>query len=645
MNRFDDAKNWGALDLGFQGNFNYLIDLLNQGYVVDGLIGENTIKVSITPNEGIKITNDSENIFSIDPITGEIVIGKYDDAIVAAETDAKDDLAEQLGYADYAAMVAAATAGNTIINGGYLRTELIDAGTILFNQLAAAAVTSINGAVTLGSRNLLRGTELGSFVRWTANTVVSFTAGYPTFLTKATRGTAGNQVGVQQLAAYRFMKLEANVQYILSFEVRGTVGLPIDYVYAMDAVTGNHRIGLSIATVASTTAWQTVSRTFTRTTASAVGHVLIASTDNTVANWFEVRNVKIEQGNKATAWTPNTDDQVSQLITYQGVQIDAANGFVSTATIDGKTIQVKVNSTEGFSIYNGLEKVFGVDTDGNQFASRLAYVDDPETKYGIIGNFPGVGYGLALYDSDFSANPFFKIAAVDNYTGVLDGVVLYDHNELPKIVMYGSGANTVTTILDSSGNNVIEVSETAVVIEPATGNSKLLMSDVTAVGIEFSQSAFSRMVIDSSESYLRSPDGSNEIMVNNTDAYVDSNIIWHDGNGASKVRTSVSETNSNLTDNNVMTITPAIRYGICIVYARNSSFLANSGIFIYRCTATNNFCSLLYGNANCVATTGALTGTTGTDGKFTVSAHTDGKLYFENRSGSAIAIGITFLGI
>jgi hypothetical protein len=39
-------------------------------------------------------------------------------------------------------------------------------------------------------------------------------------------------------------------------------------------------------------------------------------------------------------------------------------------------------------------------------------------------------------------------------------------------------------------------------------------------------------------------------------------------------------------------------------------------------------------NANISYSTGALAGTTGTDGNFTISAHTDGRVYFENRSGN-----------
>lgn len=42
--------------------------------------------------------------------------------------------------------------------------------------------------------------------------------------------------------------------------------------------------------------------------------------------------------------------------------------------------------------------------------------------------------------------------------------------------------------------------------------------------------------------------------------------------------------------------------------------------------------------ANIEAVTGALAGTTGTDAKFTVSAHSDGLIYFENRLGSSVTI-------
>lgn len=42
-------------------------------------------------------------------------------------------------------------------------------------------------------------------------------------------------------------------------------------------------------------------------------------------------------------------------------------------------------------------------------------------------------------------------------------------------------------------------------------------------------------------------------------------------------------------------------------------------------------------------TTGALSGTTGADGDFTMSTHTDGRVYFENRSGAERVIAVQFL--
>ena len=47
--------------------------------------------------------------------------------------------------------------------------------------------------------------------------------------------------------------------------------------------------------------------------------------------------------------------------------------------------------------------------------------------------------------------------------------------------------------------------------------------------------------------------------------------------------------------------------------------------------------------ANINVTTGILNGTTGTNGKITVSAASDGKIYIENRLGGAINISVQVL--
>jgi hypothetical protein len=413
MGRFADAIIKLSSQEMLERKHNYLCNLLDEGYSVEGLIGSNIIKLNINVQDGIKITNDGDNIFSIDPATGQIVIGKYDNEIAALEADlgtAYNDIAQQLGYDDYDDMVAEAIAGHTIINGGYLRAELIQSNTILFNQLASSAVTSINNEIDLGGRNLLRGTELQCFIGW-GNGTVSYTAGYPTYLTKVTRTGTGAAYGTGAHANYRFMQLEANRQYNLSFEVRGIVGCILDYVYAMDASSGNVRIGTTVATITSETIWQTVSVTFTRPTASTVGHVLIGAAAGVVNDWFEIRNVKIEQGNKATAWTPNTDDQVSQLITYQGVQIDAANGFVSTATIGGKTAKVKLNSVDGLAFYDGAAKQGGLSVINNKLVLTVDVLANNSDVLNFVTFEPYYTYasqtfsGTQYWTDDADASP------------------------------------------------------------------------------------------------------------------------------------------------------------------------------------------------------------------------------------------------
>lgn len=55
--------------------------------------------------------------------------------------------------------------------------------------------------------------------------------------------------------------------------------------------------------------------------------------------------------------------------------------------------------------------------------------------------------------------------------------------------------------------------------------------------------------------------------------------------------------------------------------------------------------AIISGSANFDSATGVLSGTTGTNGKVTVSTHTDNKLYIENRRGDTREITLTLIGI
>lgn len=80
----------------------------------------------------------------------------------------KEDMAKKLGYASYADMVSAATAGNTIIEGGHIRTSLIETDTLVVKTLNAVNAKGINtlvdkDGITLtdsSTKNVLLKTEI-----------------------------------------------------------------------------------------------------------------------------------------------------------------------------------------------------------------------------------------------------------------------------------------------------------------------------------------------------------------------------------------------------------------------------------------------------------------------------------------------------
>lgn len=74
----------------------------------------------------------------------------------------RNNIAAQLGYGNYDAMSAAAIAGKTIINGGKIRTELIDATAIVTGSLVASVISATN--ITTGRLTVTDGAKIGGMV-------------------------------------------------------------------------------------------------------------------------------------------------------------------------------------------------------------------------------------------------------------------------------------------------------------------------------------------------------------------------------------------------------------------------------------------------------------------------------------------------
>lgn len=82
--------------------------------------------------------------------------------------------------------------------------------------------------------------------------------------------------------------------------------------------------------------------------------------------------------------------------------------------------------------------------------------------------------------------------------------------------------------------------------------------------------------------------------------------------------------------------TPAIADGMFVFVVNNNT--THGGIVLLRAEAAGASIVKIGGGANFEVTTGVLAGTTGTNGALTVSAHTDGKVYIENRQGANVVV-------
>lgn len=124
-------------------------------------------------------------------------------------------------------------------------------------------------------------------------------------------------------------------------------------------------------------------------------------------------------------------------------------------------------------------------------------------------------------------------------------------------------------------------------------------------------------------------------------------VLNVDNNGnmtaAGSLKATGTRTNSvSIADDAVHSFTPPFTSGFILVHTSNGDGTKRI-MAQYSTSGVAVMDPISIGSAYNAAT-GALTGTTGTDTKITVSAHTDGKIYIENRSGAAAAFNLTILG-
>lgn len=140
--------------------------------VLDGYSTTEEIKTGITVKEN------AISIFGKDvSLQGKITFSSLNSSLQSTinnkadsgdVTSSKDDIAKKLGYSSYSDMANKASSGNTIINGGYIRTSLIETDTLVVKTLNAVNSKGINtlvdkDGITLtdsSTKNVLLKTEI-----------------------------------------------------------------------------------------------------------------------------------------------------------------------------------------------------------------------------------------------------------------------------------------------------------------------------------------------------------------------------------------------------------------------------------------------------------------------------------------------------
>lgn len=101
-----------------------------------------------------------------------------------------------------------------------------------------------------------------------------------------------------------------------------------------------------------------------------------------------------------------------------------------------------------------------------------------------------------------------------------------------------------------------------------------------------------------------------------------------------------SMTPASVADNAAISLMCGRKQGFVLV---STAAAAATGLFWYSVSDTPALVQI-YAGASVANTTGALTGTTGSDNKLTLSAANDRKLYVENRTGATVEVTLTLLG-
>ncbi|WP_300954429.1 phage tail spike protein, partial [uncultured Clostridium sp.] len=161
--------------------------------------------------------------------------------------------------------------------------------------------------------------------------------------------------------------------YTLSFEVLTPTNIGF-YWYPSERYTKTNYISAN-------SKWQKVIFTYTQTGENSSKNTLFGLKDLVEGNTYYYRNLKLEEGNKATDWTPALED-VDSKIESNSTTINVMQGQIATAinntqiVKDGQTILLKDDYNRTVSKVDSINSTIGTHTTKlNQLTGNITNVD------------------------------------------------------------------------------------------------------------------------------------------------------------------------------------------------------------------------------------------------------------------------------
>ncbi|MDR7634448.1 hypothetical protein RF678_03435 [Riemerella anatipestifer] len=340
---------------------------------------------------------------------------------------------DSLGTMAWENYIEKAMLGNTIVQGGYIKTELLNASAIVSNG-GGATTSQLNNAINgviVGGRNLARNTEF-------KNGGEHWSKGYPQaeFLPNERSVKITSIDGQVYNQIDQNIKCEKNTEYTISAFVKG-IGSAFFYALEMKE-NGTHTTVYSdnYREFPVNSEYKYVNFTIrTQPDTAYFIFILRAFSNNTV--WF--KDVKLEKGNKATDWTPAPEDLDAL---FANLQQGIANMQNSLSDVKNKTDNF--SSIQGGLMMANLMSVGSNQANQNAFISGITDEGAMSVRFGAGANYANkhnapfrVLDNGKVYGSDMEITGG-KIARFNISGNTLSGQGIADPNDYLEIKSSGS---------------------------------------------------------------------------------------------------------------------------------------------------------------------------------------------------------------